>query len=104
MLCSYIHDWWNSDDKTSYNFQLNYQATDKVGVYVAYKKLSMPGTIAATYDLQSYNKDGQKGWEIGTNISLAKNVSACAYYFNGKGYKYDETKQNMFYGHINFAF
>ena len=101
---SYVHDWWNSDDKTSYNFQLNYQATDKVGVYVAYKKLSMPGTIAATYDLQSYNKDGQKGWEIGTNISLAKNVSACAYYFNGKGYKYNETKQNMFYGHINFAF
>ena len=101
---SYVHNWNDSDDKLSYNLQLNYQATDKIGVYAAYKKLTPAGTIAATYDLQSYNAEGQKGWEIGTNISLAKNISASAYYFTGKGYKGEETKQNMFFGMVNFAF
>ena len=91
------------NQKHSYNVRLDWQVNKKIGVYASYKKMSNPGTMASTYDLQSYNFDGQKGWEIGTDISLQKNVSACAYYFNGKNLS-DTQKLRMFYGNINFKF
>ncbi len=65
--------------------------------------MSNPGTLASTYDLQSFNAKGQKGWEIGTDIALQKNVSACAYYFCGSTLA-SSVDLKMFYGNINFKF
>ena len=91
------------NQKHSYNVRLDWQATKKIGLYVSYKKMSNPGTLASTYDLQSFNTKGQKGWEVGTDITLQKNVSASAYYFQGNNL--DSTaKLKMFYGNLNFSF
>ncbi|MBE6099226.1 MAG: hypothetical protein E7197_04150 [Anaerovibrio sp.] len=102
-----VADIWNGtsapNQKHSYNVRLDWQATKKIGLYVSYKHMSNPGTLASTYDLQSYNLDGQKGWEFGTDISLQKNVSASAYYFTGKNLS-NTDKLRMFYGNINFSF
>uniref|UniRef100_UPI0025DCA32B hypothetical protein n=1 Tax=uncultured Anaerovibrio sp. TaxID=361586 RepID=UPI0025DCA32B len=93
----------NPNQKHSYNVRLDWQATKKIGLYVSYKKMSNPGTLAATYDLQSYNTKGQKGWEVGTDITLQKNVSASAYYFQGDNLD-NTSKLKMFYGNLNFSF
>ena len=89
--------------KNSYNIRLDWQATKKIGLYVSYKRMSNPGTLASTYDLQTYNGKGQKGWEVGTDISLQKNVSASAYYFWGKNLD-GTVDAKMFYGNLNFKF
>ena len=91
------------DQKNSYNIRLDWQATKKIGLYVSYKRMSNPGTLASTYDLQTFNGKGQKGWEVGTDISLQKNVSAAAYYFWGKNLD-GSNKVKMFYGNLNFKF
>ena len=93
----------NPNQKHSYNVRLDWQATKKIGLYVSYKRLSNPGTLASTYDLQSYNGKGQKGWEVGTDITLQKNVSASAYYFQGDNLD-NTSKLKMFYGNLNFKF
>jgi len=93
----------NPNQKHSWNVRLDWQATKKIGLYVSYKKLSNPGTLASTYDLQSYNGKGQKGWEVGTDINLQKNVSASAYYFQGDNLD-STSKLKMFYGNLNFKF
>jgi hypothetical protein len=93
-----------SDQKNSYNVQLNWQITKKIGVYAAYKRMSNPGTMNSAYSLQSYDADGQKGWEFGTDISLQKNVSACAYYFFGHSLTNSNNKLRMFYGNLSFKF
>ena len=91
------------NQKHSYNIQLNWQATKMFNFHVAYRRLSNPGTLACTYDLQSYYERGQKGWEIGTDINFMKNVTAAAYYFDGKDLNGDY-KQKMFYGNLTFKF
>ena len=91
------------NQKNSYNIQLNWQATKMFNFHVAYRRMSNPGTLACTYDLQSYNGNGQKGWEIGTDISLQKNVTACAYYFDGKNLD-GSAKLKMAYGNLTFKF
>ena len=91
------------NQKNSYNIQLSWQATKMFNFHVAYRRMSNPGTLACTYDLQSYNAKGQKGWEIGTDINLQKNITACAYYFDGKDLA-GTNKLKMAYGNINFKF
>ena len=91
------------NQKNSYNIQLNWQATKMFNFHVAYRRMSNPGTLACTYDLQSYNAKGQKGWEIGTDINLQKNITACAYYFDGKNLD-GSAKLKMAYGNLTFKF
>ena len=91
------------NQKNSYNIQLSWQATKMFNFHVAYRRMSNPGTLACTYDLQSYNAKGQKGWEIGTDINLQKNITACAYYFDGKNLD-GSTKLKMAYGNLTFKF
>uniref|UniRef100_UPI0025FB1954 hypothetical protein n=1 Tax=uncultured Anaerovibrio sp. TaxID=361586 RepID=UPI0025FB1954 len=90
------------NQKHNYNIQLSWQLSKKINVHAAYRHLANPN-VCATYDLLSWNCDGQKGWEIGTDITLQKNVSACAYYFDGKNLA-GENKLKMFYGNLNFSF
>jgi len=91
------------NQKHSYNIRLDWQASKKVGFYVAYQRLSNPGTVSCTYDLQSFNLDGQKGWLIGSNINWQKNVSTNVAYFQGNNLS-NTDKLKMFYGNLNFSF
>ena len=70
----------------AYNAQLQYGHADlaKKGsfdVYGAYRYLGNYATIVPTYDCSVY---GAKGWELGLDYVVMKNVIAYAYYFDGK--------------------
>ena len=92
-----------SSFKNSYNVQLNWQATKKIGLWLAYKKLS-DSVLAPTYDLQTYSGNGQKGWEVGADIAFQKNVTGALRYFDGKQVTGDKHKEKMFYGNLTFKF
>ena len=70
----------------SWQAQYNYKGAEAAnkgtwGAYVAYRKLAGYTSIMPTTDGVGYN---QKGWEVGTNYTLFKNVVATAKYFKGK--------------------
>ncbi len=70
----------------SWQAQYNYKGAEAAnkgtwGAYVAYRKLAGYASLMPTTDGVGYN---QKGWEVGTNYTLFKNVVATAKYFKGK--------------------
>ena len=75
----------------AYSIQLNYKGANAAdagswGAYVAYRQLAPFACVAATYDFVN-GYDGfatLKGWEIGAEYALEKNIVASAKYFNGK--------------------
>lgn len=75
----------------AYSIQLNYKGADAAdagswGAYVAYRQLAPFATLVPTYDIKA-GYDGfytLKGWEIGADYAIEKNIVASAKYFNGK--------------------
>lgn len=75
----------------AYSIQLNYKGADAAdagswGAYVAYRQLAPFATLVPTYDFNA-GYDGfytLKGWEIGADYAIEKNIVASAKYFNGK--------------------
>lgn len=75
----------------AYSIQLNYKGADAAdagswGAYVAYRQLAPFATLVPTYDFKAAY-DGfytLKGWEIGADYAIEKNIVASAKYFNGK--------------------
>lgn len=75
----------------AYSIQLNYKGADAAdagswGAYVAYRQLAPFATLVPTYDFKA-GYDGfytLKGWEIGADYAIEKNIVASAKYFNGK--------------------
>ena len=75
----------------AYSIQLNYKGADAAdagswGAYVAYRQLAPFATLVPTYDFKAgygglYTL---KGWEIGADYAIEKNIVASAKYFNGK--------------------
>ena len=95
---------FKGDYKNSYNIQLNWQATKNIGLWLAYKRLS-DSVICSTYDLQTFSGKGQKGWEVGADVTFQKNVTAALRYFDGKQFAEDSNKKDkMFYGNLTFKF
>ena len=85
--------------------QLDYkgaQAANKGswGAYLAYRHLGGNVALDACDDGVGYN---QKGWEVGTQYTLFKNIQAKAIYFNGKRLDNDKDASKLF-GRVEFFF
>ena len=70
----------------SYNIELGYKGADEsdpgsFGIYAAYRYIGGMGTIAPTFDGAMWNT---KGWEIGGQYTLQKNIVGSLIYFHGK--------------------
>ena len=70
------------------------------GAYLAYRYLGGNVALDACTDGVGYN---QKGWEIGTQYTLLKNVQAKAIYFNGKQLTNNKDASKLF-GRVEFFF
>ena len=75
----------------AYSIQLNYKGADAAdagswGAYVAYRQLAPFATLVPTYDFKAGYAGFYtlKGWEIGADYAIEKNIVASAKYFNGK--------------------
>ncbi len=95
----------NSDDKKSYNIQLNYKGMDaskkgSFGIWTAYRHLAYTTTVTPTYDTAIYA--GEKGWDIGVNYAFAKNITGDVEYFNGK--KFNDQGISRIYTNLTFLF
>ena len=95
--------------KKAYNIELAYKTAvpankGSFGVYAAYRYLGQVATFAPTYDGVGY---GEKGWEIGTQYTFAKNILGTVRYFNGKQISAtgdDNNKVYKIFGRVEFFF
>ena len=70
------------------------------GAWVAYRHIGAYGVVAPTWDAIGRN---QKGWEIGGNYTIFKNVVATLRYGNNKNLA-DSSKEYRYFGRIQFFF
>ena len=96
-------------DATAHNIQLNYKGAQKAnkgswGAYTAYRYMGQNVAFAPTYEtFLSNGVNNVKGWEVGTEYVPFTNVTAAAYYFNGK--KLDNNNDaELLFGRVNFWF
>ncbi|WP_302612807.1 S-layer homology domain-containing protein [uncultured Mitsuokella sp.] len=96
-------------DATAHNIQLNYKGAQKAnkgswGAYTAYRYMGQNVAFAPTYETFLGNGvNNVKGWEVGTEYVPFTNVTAAAYYFNGK--KLDNNNDaELLFGRVNFWF
>ena len=96
-------------DATAHNIQLNYKGAQKAnkgswGAYTAYRYMGGNVAFAPTYEtFLSAGVNNVKGWEVGTEYVPFTNVTAAAYYFNGK--KLDNNNDaELLFGRVNFWF
>lgn len=79
------------DDSTndqSYNFQLKYGGSNPAkvgswGVYAAYRHLGKWATVRSTYSENGPINSNERGWEIGGEWTVLKNIQWKAAYFMG---------------------
>ena len=96
-------------DATAHNIQLNYKGAQKAnkgswGAYTAYRYMGENVAFAPTYEtFLSAGVNNVKGWEVGTEYVPFTNVTAAAYYFNGKQLDNDRDAELLF-GRVNFWF
>jgi len=96
-------------DATAHNIQLNYKGAQKAnkgswGAYTAYRYMGQNVAFAPTYEtFLSNGVNNVKGWEVGTEYVPFTNVTAAAYYFNGKQLDNDRDAELLF-GRVNFWF
>ena len=96
-------------DATAHNIQLNYKGAQKAnkgswGAYTAYRYMGQNVAFAPTYEtFLSAGVNNVKGWEVGTEYVPFTNVTAAAYYFNGKKLDNDQDAELLF-GRVNFWF
>ncbi len=85
--------------------QLDYKGSNKAnvgswGAYVAYRHIGKYVSIDPNVDGVGNN---QKGWEVGTQYTLFKNIQAKAIYFKGKDLSTDKDASKLF-GRVEFFF
>ena len=96
-------------DATAHNIQLNYKGAQKAnkgswGAYTAYRYMGQNVAFAPTYEtFLNCGVNNVKGWEVGTEYVPFTNVTAAAYYFNGKQLANDRDAELLF-GRVNFWF
>ena len=98
------------DQSKAYDITLKYKGADitKPGsydIYAAYRYLGQFATIHPTYDISAR---GTKGWQIGTDYTVAQNILATVEYYKGKqlfaDYSGSDADYNAIYGRIDFFF
>ena len=95
----------NSDAEKAYSVQLTYKGAENenphsYGIWTAYRQIGELATIAPTYDGAS---EGQKGFELGVDYMLAKNILAKVVYFDGE--EINTAKDvNKIFGRLEFTF
>ena len=96
-------------DATAHNIQLNYKGAQKAnkgswGAYTAYRYMGQNVAFAPTYEtFLNCGVNNVKGWEVGSEYVSFTNVTAAAYYFNGKQLENDRDAELLF-GRVNFWF
>ena len=77
--------------KNAYSVEFDYKGADAAqagswGAYVAYRQYAPFASIAPTQDITTgvLGLNSLKGWEIGADYAVAKNIIAKAKYFSGK--------------------
>ena len=96
-------------DATAHNIQLNYKGAQKAnkgswGAYTAYRYMGQNVAFAPTYEtFLNAGVNNVKGWEVSTEYVPFTNVTAAAYYFNGKKLDTDRDAELLF-GRVNFWF
>lgn len=102
----------DDDNETSYSVQLTYKGAKidtphSYGVWAAYRQVGAYASINPTYDGALY---GTKGYELGVDYMVAKNILAKVVYFDGEyigdGYQ-GHTKNNdvnRLFGRLEFTF
>ena len=94
---------------TAHNIQLNYKGAQKAnkgswGAYTAYRYMGGNVAFAPTYEtFLNCGVNNVKGWEVGTEYVPFTNVTAAAYYFNGKQLANNNDAELLF-GRVNFWF
>ena len=96
----------------AYSIQLNYKGADAAdagswGAYVAYRQLAPFATLVPTYDFKAGSAGFYtlKGWEIGADYAIDKNIVATAKYFNGKDTeKTNDDKATGVFTRVDFMF
>ena len=96
----------------AYSIQLNYKGADAAdagswGAYVAYRQLAPFATLVPTYDFKAGYAGFYtlKGWEIGADYAIDKNIVATAKYFNGKDTaKTNDDKATGVFTRVDFMF
>lgn len=97
----------------AYSIQLNYKGADAAdagswGAYVAYRQLAPFATLVPTYDFKAGYAGFYtlKGWEIGADYAIDKNIVATAKYFNGKDTAAvgDDDKATGVFTRVDFMF
>ena len=96
----------------AYSIQLNYKGADAAdagswGAYVAYRQLAPFATLVPTYDFKAGSAGFYtlKGWEIGADYAIDKNIVATAKYFNGKDTeKTNDDKATGVFTRVDFLF
>lgn len=91
--------------KKAGSVELNYKGAQKEnqgtwGLYTAYRHLGQNVAFDPSYDGAM---SGTKGWEVGTNYTLAKNTVATLKYFNGEQLNNGKDAEKLF-GRVEFFF
>lgn len=95
----------DSEDK-AYNFQINYKGAEDAnkgswGAWVGYRYLGSLAALDPTYDVV---KGGYKGWEIGGDYTLAKNIKTTLRYGDSKWLANNNIKLKQLFGRVEFFF
>ena len=91
----------------SFQIQYDYKGADPAdrgswGLYAAYRKYAPYTSLAPTDDAAQVMT---KGWEVGTNYTVLKNVVATLKYYNGKGIiTPDQINAKKLFGRVEFFF
>jgi hypothetical protein len=95
----------DSDEEKAYSAQLTYKGAKSdvagsYGLWAAYRSIGELATIAPTYDGA---EAGLKGYELGVNYMLDKNIMTKVVYFDGSEITSDNDVKKVF-GRLEFAF
>ena len=104
-VAGYVRTPQDSEDK-AYNFQLNYKGAQDAnkgswGAWVGYRYLGSLVALDPTYDVV---KGGYKGWEIGGDYTLAKNIKTTLRYGDSKWLANNNLKLKQLFGRVEFFF
>jgi len=95
----------DSKEEKAYSAQLTYKGAKSdvagsYGLWAAYRSIGQLATIAPTYDGA---EAGLKGYELGVNYMLDKNIMTKVVYFDGSQITSDNDVKKVF-GRLEFAF
>lgn len=95
----------SGNSEKAYSVQLTYKGTESeiphsYGLWAAYRKLGELATIAPTYDGADVD---QKGFEIGVDYMIAKNILGKVVYFDGEEINSGNDVKKIF-GQLEFSF